>query len=298
MGVFYLLFYLLGALVVTVGTSHLIDAVLEGEAWTSTLQTLGVGAGLIAGAGLLHSLVERRRADGGVLGLLPELGPRAWAASAGLYFLSIAAGWVQFELFIEPVDMFPFATVLAAAAFVFGLCSRWMKSWRFRWAATTSTVAFVGLPIGLLGVMLPLHHMNHHLTPVRFSLTNPNTHETKDFVFPGDDPSPPAPELKLGDETQELLEAFASARTIDVEEELAAGRMRRLEDGSYVVVNEDGTESRLEMAAPGELEGVVKRAFEADAEAALREREAARAAWEIEMMKRKRGGRLFSSPES
>lgn len=300
MGVFYLLFYIFGAALVTLGGARLIDAIWEGEGWASALQILGVGAGLVVGAAILQGLVQRRRGHAGVLDQLPALSGRGILLALAIYLGSILAAWVQFELFMEPVHMFPFVTVLSAMAMVFGLVQRVVPAGNFRWALLTAAVALFGLPVGLLGLGLPIAHFNHHLTSVRFSLTNPSTYETQEFNFPADAPEPPVDEVSpLGEGTLGILEALGSAEEIDVTEEIAAGRMRRLEDGTLVTIHEDGRETTLVTgeAALGELSAAFDRAWAEDEERAARERAERRAAWEREMLLRKRGGRLFSRPD-
>lgn len=120
---------------------------------------------------------------------------------------------------------------------------------------------------------------------VTFSRSDPQTHERREVLLPGAAPEAPAPQLNLGEETAELLAAFASAQPIDLAEELAAGRIRQRPDGSYVEIDEEGRRRRSSREAAAN-----------HAEGALRTRETERAAWAGEVWRRKRSGRLFSRP--
>ncbi|TXD42879.1 hypothetical protein FRC96_02325 [Lujinxingia vulgaris] len=114
----------------------------------------------------------------------------------------------------------------------------------------------------------------------------------EDVVFEADDASY-VQELSpmIGEETGSLLSALANAKEIDVSEEIAAGRMRRLEDGTLVRVGEDGEDIPLERWDSFDEE--FDAALQADrAEASLEEAKR-RADWEAEIEARRRGGRLF-----
>lgn len=297
MGVFYLLFYLLGAALVTFGATELAGAVLEGEGWSRGLTAAGLGGLVIAGGGLLQALVARRRGGTGLLETLSPMRGRTVVSWLGLYLGSIVAAWVQFELYAEPVHMFPFLTVPAALAVVFGLATRVLRTGRLRGVWLASSLALVGLPVGLLGVVLPAAHFNHHLSSVKFVLTDPHTHESREVTLPADAPNPPEAEVALGEETLGFLHALANAKEVDVAEELAAGRMLQLEDGRYVIVDEDGRERPVEAGAAEKLTEQLGLSVEADTAAGLQKYAAQRELWEREMERRRRAGRLFSRPE-
>ncbi|QAT88080.1 hypothetical protein EJ065_6552 [Corallococcus coralloides] len=295
MGVVYLLSYIFGGVAVTLGLYRLLGDLRDGSPLGGTLLIVAFGAGLVSLGGLLHVLVERRRNPGGAPRELPRMGRRMFALVGAMWALPIVAAWIQFELFIEPTYMAPDVTVLGGIGLTFGVCSRVMAKWPMRWATATMAVALIGLPLGLLGVALPIRHFTHHLTDVAMVLHDDNSPETRTVTFNGDAPSAPAVPVGVGDEMTELLSAYANAREIDVAAEIAAGRMRQLEDGRYVTVNPDGTEAPIGTAA--QLEQAFDDALAADDRKAAEEQAARRAEWEQEMRERKRGGRLFSRGE-
>jgi hypothetical protein len=292
MGVVYLLGYIFGGAAVTLGLYRLLRDLLDGSPPGDTLLIIAFGAGLISLGGLLHALVERHRSQGGAPPELPGMGHRRLALAGAMWALPIVAAWIQFELFIEPIWMSPEVTVLGGLGLTYGVCSRVMAKWPLRRVTATMAVAFLGLPLGLLGVALPIRHFTYHLTEVAVPLQDPVTRETRTVTFDRDDPPAPAAPVRVGDETMELVTALGNARRVDVSAELAAGRMRQLEDGRYVVVNPDGTEAPMGTAA--QLQQAFDDAIATDGQRAAEEQAARKAAWEQERQRRKRGGRLFS----
>ncbi|MBA2662447.1 MAG: hypothetical protein H0U74_09150 [Bradymonadaceae bacterium] len=296
MGVIYLLLYLLGGLIVTVGSYHLLSDILDELTLWSAFQTIGFGAAIILGAGLLHALTIRRRGNAGVLEDVAEMSGKTMGMAAAAWLLPSVAAWVQFELFIEPVHMFPIITFFGGVALAFGVCSRLMTTWPMRRAAAAMGTALFGIPLGLLAVSLPLHHFNYHLTNVHVSTRDYSSRATKTQVFKADDPTFKSEMVSsLGKETSALLNAIANAKTIDVAQEVAAGRMRQLDDGSYVTVNADG--SLNPVGGAGNLEHSMDEALAADRTVSAEAQAQKRREWEQEIWLRRNGGRLFSSPD-
>jgi hypothetical protein len=293
MGVFFLLAYIFGALLITFGSLHLVRDVLDGSVLTDGLVVLVVGIGVALLGGLMHAIVARRRQDAGLLEAVPPMGGRMLALCVGLWLVPPIFGWVQFELFIDPVRMFPGLTIAGASLLVLGLVARVLEHSRLRWPAACVAVAVVGIPLGLATVLLPARHFLHHMTDVRVSVSNPETHESKEFVFQGDSPEfHSGYQSDFGPELGGLLEAIADAETVDLEEEIAAGRMKRLDDGSYATVRPDG--STVPTGGKEDLLEAWAQASESDREWAARQREQERMEWQMAMEARKRGGRIFS----
>ncbi len=291
MGVIYLFSYILGGLAVALGTSHLLDAIQEPEPILSALQFIGFGSFLIVSGGILQAVVAKRRENDGLLGTFPVMGIKGAAISAAIWLVPLGWAWAQFEMFQNPIDMYPFLSMFGAVALAFGLGSRAVQSSPMRSAIAMMVVGFVGMPAGILSIALSTSHFNYHLSDVRTTIRDSTTYETKTFIDHADEPAFIHEESGIGDETSEILEAFANAKTIDVTEEIAAGRMRMLEDGSYVVVNPDGTDAK--MGGAEDFGAAIENAFTADEAAAAEKRAKARQEFEAEMEKRRLGGRLF-----
>jgi len=289
MGVMALLAYLAGAGVLTLGARHVLLDLLSGEAWDSSLQVLLVGTLLVAAAAVLHALVIRRRGHGGLLSSEAH-----WLqASAGigglLWLLPLLAAWLQFEFFVEPVRLFPLPAVLGAMLMVYAIGARLMRQWTWVQPLSMVGVALLGMPLGLLSVALPAAHFQHHLSSVSMQMALPGVGQAQTYAPPASDLSP-APSLRgTGPGTLEFLEALAQARPIDVQAELAAGRLRRLPDGSLVVVADDGSESPV--GTGQDLEMALDAAVRADGEAADKAALAEEAAWQAALRERREGGR-------
>lgn len=292
MGVIYLLLYIFGAFVVSVGVSHILDAVVLGEPLLEAADTLGFGALMIVGGGVLHAVVAKRRGDEGLLGMLPDLSSRGFATAAALWLVPVLWGWVQFELFWDPVDLYPMITMMGAIGLAYGVFSKLgSRVPGFRAAVTMLGIAFVGLPLGMLSLALPTNHYNYHLTTVHNVTVNPNTSEVNTIISEADQPSMLEPMFEIGDETLGVMKAFGEAKEIDVEAEIAAGKMKRLDNGNLVRINDDGTETPI--GGADEFRQMMADAAATDELAAEKTRAEERAAWWAEMIERKKGGRLF-----
>ncbi|AEI62751.1 hypothetical protein LILAB_04140 [Corallococcus macrosporus] len=292
MGVVYLLLYIAGGGLLTLGVSHFLDDVMTGEPPWSAGRLVVIGALLIGFAGGLHAFVARRRDPEGAPAAWPQIGARSFALAGALWAVPILVGWVQFERFADPIWMMPHATVLGGLFLAYCVCSRLMGGWRMRGVAVTMGVASLGLPLGLLGAALPIRHFNHHLSDVVSVLRNPVTREDRRVTSRRDDMAmAPAP-LDSPEHLLALVTALGEARPIDVEAEIAAGRMRMLEDGTYVIVNPDGSESALGGAS--DFAQAIEDADAADTRQAAQAQAERVAAWEREMRLRKLGGRLFT----
>ncbi|WIG94953.1 hypothetical protein [Myxococcus sp. SDU36] len=292
MGVVYLLLYIAGGGLLTLGVSHFLDDVMAGEPLWDAGRLVAIGAFLVCLAGVLHAFVARRRDPGGAPAALPRMRARSFALAGALWAVPILVGWVQFERFVDPIRMMPQLTVLGGLFLVFCVCTHVMANLRARVVATTMAVACVGLPLGLLGAALPIRHFNHHLSDVVTLLMDPITREDRSVTSRCDGVDmAPAP-LNPHENLLALATAIGDARPIDVEAEIAAGRMRQIEDGTYVFVNPDGTESGL--AGAKAFDQQLDEAEAADKRQSAEAQAARVAAWERELRQRKLGGRLFT----
>jgi len=294
MGVIYLLLYIFGALFVWLGARDLFADLLEGAPILGALQFAGFGAWLIAMGALLHAVVLRRRDDAGVLEELPGMSRQWFFTALVVWLLPTLVAWMQFELFVDPIRMFPMLTVAGAAVLVLGLISHALRRHSLRWPLSIATVALIGVPLGLLTVSVPLSHFNFHLSSVKvFMVGDEYDNRPSHVVFEGDDPTYIAPlPSTIGEASGSILNALANAEEVDVSEEIAAGRMRRLEDGTLVRVNADGSEAALNSWTTFEED--FDAALRADREKAAAEDAKLRAVWEAEIEARRRGGRIFN----
>ncbi|RVU41384.1 hypothetical protein EA187_18750 [Lujinxingia sediminis] len=292
MGVLYLLIYIFGAIFVWVGSYRVLDDVLAGEPLMEAMQIGGFGVLMIVQAAILHAVVLHRRRDAGVLEAFEVPGRRWFGVAAAAWLAPILVAWAQFEWFVDPIRMFPVITVGGASALVMGGVSRLLRKHRLRWPLTIAAVALVGLPVGLLTVSLPMSHFNYHLSSVQVSMFQDHYGGLENVVFEADDPDYIAGHVSpIGEQTSEWLSALANAEEVDISEEIAAGRMRRLEDGTLVRVGEHGEELRLHEWASVSKD--IDMAMEADRAQAAAEEAKRRAEWEVEIEKRRQGGRLF-----
>ncbi len=300
MGVICLLGYIAGALVVVLGSSHLMMDLSAGDDLRSSAGLVGGGVVLVVVSAVLHALVVRRRGHGGVL---DDSG--AWLSSGAWTGLALWAvptlwAWLQFEWFMEPVQMYPLPTVAG------GVLLAYAVGWRLAHRSPAAQplamvgVALVGLPMGLLAVALPAGHFRHHLTEVSLNVMMPGSAQRQQYALPAEDPLHVAPLPGLGAGTLAYLEALASAQAVDVDAEVAAGRMRQRPDGTWVAIDADGAEQPLGTAA--DLAALGQAAERADAQAAALAHAAAeqarqaRQARQAGLRERRLGGRLWGRP--
>ncbi|WP_366816853.1 hypothetical protein [Myxococcus xanthus] len=291
MSIVYLLVYILGSALVTMGLSRGIQAVFEGSPVGAAVPTLLYGVGAIGLAGLLHALAIRRQLKEGKPSVMPQMKRHHIWGCAAMWAGPLLAGWVQFELFRDPIVMFSQSTLVGGILMTFGVCSQLMVRWRMPWVGTMVTVALVGLPLGWLSSDLLIAHFNHHLTTVVVPLRKEVGGEPRRSVYERDFPDMPLLPRESFDSQLELLAALSEAKAVNFDEEVAAGRMRKLDDGSYVRVASDGEESVVEVA---DMKKLMEDARETDARRVAEAHAAEMAAWEEDYRRRKQGGRLFT----
>ncbi|RAL20133.1 hypothetical protein DL240_18665 [Lujinxingia litoralis] len=298
MGVIYLLVYIFGSLSVWLGSRNVISAALDGESILGAMQFVGFGVWMIVLAAILHAVVLKRREDAGVL---EGLNPSRWKLLIGgmlAWWVPTVAAWIQFELYIDPIRMFPFVTVVGAGAVVLWLAFRVLPQTKMMWPLATVAVTLLGIPLGLLTVSVPIKHFNHHLSSVKIRAFENSGYARsyEGIIAAHDDTYIGGPAPLIGEEGLGVLGELADAREVDVEAEIAAGRLREAEDGTLIKINEDGSEEKV-----GTLEtfdDVFQEALEADRKVASEEEARKRAAWEAEMEERRRGGRFLGLREA
>lgn len=293
MGVFYLLFYIFGGAVIALSSKGAMHTLLRGEPLTS-FTGFGVGAVLIAGAAILHASSEKR---GGNLETAGDGTPVSWRGvliGFGVMAVPTLAAWAQFEFHVDPLAMFPMITVLGALIFIFALASRVTHNWPLRSVARLVAIAFFGIPLGLLAVAIPMGHFTHHLTTVHVVVTDSTSSHPKTLVVDADEPVQVREVDGIGEGMGGIISALANAKTIDIDEEVAAGRMKRLEDGTLLDVNADGTVQP--MLGVSDLKEMMAEAQDEDESAAKAKHDARKVAFDRKVERRRMGGRLFSSP--
>lgn len=290
MGVAYLLAYVIGALLITLGANRLLNDIVAGAELMEGLVAFGGGVGIVLAAGLLQAVVIKRRGDAGMLEALPSMGKKGFIIAAAIWLLSIAWPWIQFELYWNPVDIYPLITLAGASALVFGVAQRISEKSKYRNSLATMAVAIVGVPLGLLSVALPTAHFNYHLTHVQ-TTTSSTGEGIQEHTFFADDPRFLDQETNImSEETAELFNSLAEARPVDIDAEIEAGRMKRLADGTVVILDREGIGGPAQHEDVGKL---VDDALEKDARAAAEQKARARAKFEAELEARRRGGRIF-----
>lgn len=277
-----LLLYIAGGLTLALGAKGALHRVGQGEALGSAGLALAIGAALVVGGAIVHLLSLQRRE-----GLDDKPGTPssvfATGAAVGIWLMPLTASWIQFEMHADPVWMFPLVTLIGAIAASVTLSSRVTYRWVLRPVATMLVVGFVGMPVGFLSVALPLSHFTHHLTTVQVANVDRYGRDRRPHRFEADVPSRPSAMKQQLD----LFKALANAKPVDVEAEIAAGRMRREPDGSLVTL--DGSGNPQKMRTLDDVEAAMKEARE-------RREQARQQAFNAKRDRLRQSGRLFSGP--
>ena len=280
--------YLIGGLLWAFGLLELLDQGLSDRV-TSILSFGGLALLLGAIAHLLRDRYDDNPQDALEASqrrqlLWPPL--LVWAAA-------IVVAWVQFEAHADSVWMFPLVSILSAAVFAARLGKRLFGRLLLARILVAVTVAFVGIPLGVLGFDLPATHFRKHLTPVRIVLpaSRYNVDEPRDVVMEVIEPEREEAPL-TGMATNALIGALATAKPVSATELVESGKLRYRADGGMVLVDEDGVEAPILTG-----EAATKAVDAAFAEAAREdeaEREAVRRRNAEKREALRRGGRLFS----
>ncbi|RAL20132.1 hypothetical protein DL240_18660 [Lujinxingia litoralis] len=294
MGVIYLLIYVFGSVIVSTGSWRVFTAVLEGDPIMAGLRILGFGTLMIVMAAVLHAVVLLRHEDGGLREGRNPVGPRWLVLGLMGWWGPTLAAWIQFECFLDPIRMFPLVTLGGACAVALWGVFRGLPGRTYQGPVGMVAMSLVGIPMGLMTLSVPVKHFTYHLSAVDIGSysTGALYGERSRAILNADDVTYLETSAPIfGEESQPFLEVLASARTINVAEEIAAGRMRELEDGTWIKIHDDGREEVLE-----ELENFGERldvALAADAATAAEAAARERAAWEAYVEERRQGGRIF-----
>ncbi len=294
MGVFYLLFYIFGGVTIALSSNRALEDLLEGEPMTS-YTGFGIGAIFIIGAAILHAVTEKRRGNLETPGEGEPTSRRGVLIGLSILAVPTLIAWLQFELHVDPISMFPTITVFGALSFVYAVTSRITHTWPLRSVVRMIALAFVGIPLGLLAVGLPMSHFTHHLSTVHIMIKETDSSQPRTLVINAEEPLQPTEVVGIGEGMGGIIEALASAKTIDLAEELEAGRMKYLEDGTLVSVQPDGTTEPI--LGAGDLDEMFAEAEEKDDREAKAAHEARQAAFDEKIARLRAGGRLFSGPE-
>ncbi len=289
MGILSLLAYVLGGAIVGVMSYATIDRVASGRAFGEALLFVSIGAALIGLGAVLHAFRVRREGKDTSSEWIPPSSSLFFALV--LWLGPVASGWLQFELYNDPVWVFPFLTMIGAVLLVY--LAVWRKTPRDRYGAVKRTVAaaLVGLPLGFLATGVPLAHYRKHLTTVVLGVE-----EDPSEGYPLIEMEPSEPYLEMPaerhDELFELVDAVANAEEVNVADAIALGEMKFDEDGELLRVLPDGSTAPLNDAS--ELEAMLNEATDNDRAASRAAREEARKAHAERVERLRRGGRLFS----
>lgn len=205
----------------------------------------------------------------------------------------IVAAWVQFELYVDQVWMFPWLTVLG------GIAVGLVLGYRASWARAKLVGLALGLPLGVAGVWLPAHHFHAHMTSVRvLHLYSYDSYD--DLALPWDDQPtfrvfryelPPMPEPASSFEAASFPRV--SVQTVAVGDRLASGEWV-LRDGELYVRRWSGELVPLEMASADDLLTDMGRARKREQQ---RQRDARREAlrhYHDRIRELRNSGRIFS----
>ncbi len=303
-GVLSLLLYAVGA----VGLSLVVEGAIGAEdpmaIGAAGRLVLAVSAAALSGAVLLQ--LVREAAGPTLLGEPADRGapvdavlgspPRSADGSRGVTLARwgavivapIVVSWIEFELFVDPVDLFPLITVLGGIGFGLSLADL-SPLRRARGVQRLLGVALVGLPLGLLAVTVPSGHYRAHGTGVTawgidsFGGIEPYR------LGPASPPVAPRAAV-IGGAELELIGAIAEAEPVPLVELLERGEVRLVEDRLFV---RTATGGWAPAGGAGALDAALEAARAEDAEVE-RQRQAEH---ERSLARWRRSGRLFSRPE-
>lgn len=282
----HLILYVFGAVALSLGCWVAARAVQEEGAWAGEgVWAIGLGAVAVFGGALLHHRLQRRWPEAAEDDA-PDSGERWGRIGVGLLVLPLLAAWVQFELFVDPIQMFPFTTVVGGLLASYGLARLVLPQGRARRVFGPSFAAGVGVPGALLAHVLLVGHFTHHLCTVQvWALPGDQITGADPAVVHADLPQMES-ELELPD-AQLALMAALDAQPVD------ASEFRVDANGTLVHVGHDGTHTPARTLSAEALEAMFDRARRGDEAAARDARERQRAAYQAELQALRRGGRLF-----
>ena len=300
MGVIYLLGHFFGAVLIALGIYRFTADLADGADLTAGAMMLGIGLLIAAISGLIQAAVAPEN-DGEeekiTTGKSPLRGPVGLLLAVVFWLGPVIWAWVQFELFRNPIIFYIFGTIFGACALAFWVAQHLIFSQRYRSAILTVSISMVGLPLGIFSVQSFSSHFLHHLSDVKFvgvgSRYNSNSTPDPDKnILKASPPSSPYQKKIIQDKTFEFLEALSSAELVDVEAEIEAGRMKRLEDSTLVRVAEDG--SHIPVSGNNDnFNQVIEDAFQRDERADAEDLQRHRQENEARIKALREGGRIF-----
>ena len=298
MGVIYLLGHFLGAGLITLGLYRFSADLFDGADPTLGINILGIGLLIGAASGILQAVVTQKGDGEEVKGMSEKTllqGPIGFFLAVVFWLAPMIWAWVQFELFWDPIRFHIFASIFGACALAFWIARRVTSSKKYRGAILSVSISMVGLPLGILSVQGLSSHFLHHLSDVKLVgvSTRYNTYSEPDKnILKASPPSSHYQKKIVQDKTLEFLDALSNAELVDVEAEIEAGRMKRLEDSTLVRVGEDG--SHLPVAADmDKLNQLREDAFKRDERADAQDAQRHRQAHEARIKRLREGGRIF-----
>jgi len=280
----HFILYVFGALSLALGSWKAAGALQEGLWSGAGAWPLGLGVAAITVGAFLHDRDQRRRHQPAAEDRGTD-GNRWLHLGIGLFLSPMIGAWVQFERFQDPIQMFPFTTIVGGVISSYGLARFLLPAGRSRRVLGPTLAASIGVPGALLAHALLVGHFTHHLSNVAV------------WALPGDqisgDPTLVGADLPLMEHDLELpstqLELMAALDATPVD----PSAFRIGADGTMLRINADGTETPVETLAVGELDAMFDEAKREDEVAARKARERRRAAYDAELESLRQGGRFF-----
>ncbi|MEX1365490.1 MAG: hypothetical protein AB1Z98_20350 [Nannocystaceae bacterium] len=218
-----------------------------------------------------------------------------------IFATPIVIAWLQFELRLDVVWMFPLIT-LAGGVWSGAVLGRLLAPRRLPGVGTLLGVALVGIPAGLMGFSLPMQHFNTHMTDVRvLELDDQPPIEgepPKKGYYRFSAELPPFPEIE---DLEVDVTDEAEAPLLEIGEPVELGTLlergdAEMIDGELYVRQPDGT---MRPAVSAETMQDMLSIIEDPYFDPSRSRDAAREAnrrWTAEIERLRRSGRIFSGP--
>jgi hypothetical protein len=284
-GVPSLLAYLAGSFVLIVTILKTAGAESLDDIWEGAWTALRVAFLLIALGVALQAVRERGGPDSDLADAARapfEL--RAFKWPAILILGPVLWGWLQFELYWDPISLLPLVSIIGGVALGV-VAGRLFGRTAFGTSATMSLVAILGLPVAALSIALPSQHFRRHGSTIEFVVYSDHHPPTRHEMAPEMPEPPRAPERSLlGPGTAELMNAFANAKPVEGYEI----------DGVLMVKGDDGRLRAVERGNLDEMFEDARRADDAAHAKRLKAYEVELEAWKAEVDALHRGGRLFN----
>ncbi|MEO1170842.1 MAG: hypothetical protein AAFX94_02160 [Myxococcota bacterium] len=254
--------------------------------------------GVCAGALLLAVVFQAIRERGGDTVLThvspTEQGPeRAWLTRKRFWLSLIAVptliSWIEFEMFVQSIDMFPLLTLIGGLGFGITLANAFALQ-KFKSTQRMLAVALVGLPLGFMAIGVPSSHFRYHGSAVDLWGVD-ELGAFKAYTLDADpDPSSPMQPI-MGEGELALLRAFANAEKVSAGQKLESGEWKYIDDTLHERVA-PGEYVPLKLADARYVEELFDDARKDDEKNHTEVVEAHRRALE----RRRQSGRLFTKP--